>query len=77
MYNLIKNTKKLVNGKIPIGIGFGVSNPQQAKLYIQKGADAVIVASAFLRLIEKTSPKKIESKIAQFTRGLKTATISQ
>ena len=73
----IKNTKKIIKGKIPIGIGFGVSNPQQTKLYIQKGADAVIVASAFLRLIEKTPPKKIESEIAQFTRSLKAATISQ
>ena len=72
----IKNTKKLVNGKIPIGVGFGVSNPQQAKFFIQKGADAVIVGSAFLRLIEKVPPKKIESEITKFTRSLKAATIS-
>lgn len=75
--NAIKNTKKLVNGKIPIGVGFGVSNPQQAKFFIQKGADAVIVGSAFLRLIEKTPPKKIESEVAKFTRSLKASTISQ
>ncbi|HET6457611.1 MAG TPA: tryptophan synthase subunit alpha [Nitrosopumilaceae archaeon] len=73
----IKNTKKLVNGKIPIGVGFGVSTPQQIKFFIQKGADAIIVGSAFLRLIEKIPPKKIESKITQFTRSLKAATISQ
>ena len=73
----IKNTKKLVNGKIPIGVGFGVSTPQQVKFFIQKGADAVIVGSAFLRLIEKVPPKKIESEISKFTRGLKVATISQ
>ena len=73
----IKNTKRLVNGKIPIGVGFGVSNPQQAKFFIQKGADAVIVGSAFLRLIERSSPKKIESEITKFTRSLKAATISQ
>jgi tryptophan synthase alpha chain len=73
----IKNTKKLVNGKIPIGVGFGVSTPQQAKFFIQKGADAVIVGSAFVRLIEKTSPKKIESVITKFTQSLKAATISQ
>jgi tryptophan synthase alpha chain len=73
----IKNTKKLVNGKIPIGVGFGVSTPQQIKFFIQKGADAIIVGSAFLRLIEKVPPKKIESEIAQFTRSLKAATIAQ
>lgn len=73
----IKNTKKLVNGKIPIGVGFGVSNPQQVRFFIQKGADAVIVGSAFLRLIEKTPSKKIESEITKFTQSLKAATISQ
>lgn len=73
----IKNTKKLVDGKIPIGVGFGISNLKQAKFFIKKGADAIIVGSAFLRLIEKLPPKEIEAKIAQFTRSLKAATISQ
>jgi len=73
----IRNTKKLVNGKIPIGVGFGVSTPQQTKFFIQKGADAVIVGSAFVRLIEKMPPKKIESEISKFTQSLKAATISQ
>ncbi|HMK32942.1 MAG TPA: tryptophan synthase subunit alpha [Nitrosopumilaceae archaeon] len=73
----IKNTKKLVDGKIPIGVGFGISNPNQVRFFIKKGADAVIVGSAFLRLIEKLPPKKIESKIAYLTRSLKAATISQ
>ena len=75
--DVIKNTKKLVNGKIPIGVGFGVNTPQQVKFFIQQGADAVIVGSAFLRLIGKVPPKKIEPEIAQFTRSLKAATISQ
>ena len=73
----IKNTKKLVNGKIPIGIGFGISNSKQARFFIKKGADAIIVGSAFLKLIEKLPQKKIESNIAQFTRSLKEATFSQ
>jgi tryptophan synthase alpha chain len=72
----IKNTKKLINEKIPLGVGFGVSNPKQAKFIIKKGADAIIVGSAFLRLIEKLPPKKIETKIAEFTKSLKAATIS-
>ncbi len=73
----IRNTKKLVNGNIPIGVGFGVSNPKQAKFIITKGADAIIVGSAFLRLIEKLPPKKIEAEIAKFTKSLKAVTISQ
>ncbi len=72
----IKNTKKLVGGKIPVGVGFGVSNPNQAKFIIKNGADAIIVGSAFLKLIEKLEPKKIEAKIASFAKSLKEATIS-
>lgn len=70
----IKNTKKLVKGKIPLGVGFGVSNQKQARFIIECGADGVIVGSAFLRLIDSLPQKKIESGIASFTRNLKAAT---
>lgn len=71
----IRNAKKILNGKIPLGVGFGVSNPEQAKFIIGNGADAIIVGSAFLRLIEKTSQSKIENKIRSFTKSLKKTTI--
>lgn len=70
----IKNTKKTVNEKIPVGVGFGISNEKQARFFIKNGADAVIVGSAFLRLIEKLPQKEIESKVALFTKNLKRAT---
>jgi len=71
----IKQVKKQTKGKIPIGIGFGVSTPDDVKKYIKAGADAVIVGSAYLKLIEKTSQKQLESKIASFTKNLKKQTI--
>lgn len=74
--NAAKNTKKIINGKIPVGVGFGVSSASDVKRFVSLGADAVIVGSAFLRLIEKTASKKIEAKIASFTRKLKQATKS-
>ena len=73
----IKNVKKQTKGKIPIGIGFGVSTPEDVKKYIKAGADAVIVGSAYLKLIEKTKQAKLESTIALFTKKLKNQTISQ
>ena len=73
----IKNVKKQTKGKIPIGIGFGVSTPEDVKKYIKAGADAVIVGSAYLKLIEKTKPTQLESKITLFTKSLKKQTISQ
>ncbi len=73
----IKNAKKTLDGKIPLGVGFGVSSPEQARLIIKSGADAIIVGSAFLRLIESTPSKKIEDKVRSFTASLKKATIPE
>ena len=73
----IKNVKKQTKGKIPVGIGFGVSTPEDVKKYIKAGADAVIVGSAYLKLIEKTKAAELESKITSFTKSLKKQTISQ
>ena len=71
----IKQVKKQTNGKIPIGVGFGVSTPEDVKKYIKAGADAVIVGSAYLKLIEKTPQNKLESKTTSFTKSLKKQTI--
>lgn len=72
--NAIKNVKKQTDGKIPVGVGFGVSTPEDVKKYIKAGADAVIVGSAFLKLIENTPYSKLESKITSFTKSLKNQT---
>ena len=71
----IKNVKKLTNGKIPVGIGFGVSTPEDVRTYVKAGADAVIIGSAYLKLIQKTPQDKLESKISKFTKSLKKQTI--
>ncbi len=70
----IKDIKKQTKGKIPLGVGFGVSTPGDVKKYISVGADAVIVGSAFLKLIEKTPQNQIERKITTFTKSLKKQT---
>jgi tryptophan synthase alpha chain len=71
----IKEVKKQTKEKVPIGVGFGVSTPDDVKKYIKAGADAVIVGSAYLKLIERTSQKNLESKIMLFTKNLKKQTI--
>jgi tryptophan synthase alpha chain len=71
----IKQVKKQTKGKIPIGVGFGVSTPDDVRKYIKAGADAVIVGSAYLKLIEKTPQDQLESKIASFTKSLKKQTL--
>jgi tryptophan synthase alpha chain len=71
----IKDVKKQIGDKIPIGVGFGVSTPDDVKKYINAGADAVIVGSVYLKLIENTPQNKLESKIAAFTKNLKKQTL--
>lgn len=70
----IKDVKKQTKAKIPVGVGFGVSTPADVKKFISVGADAVIVGSAFLKLIEKTPQNKLEQKITTFTISLKKQT---
>ena len=70
----IKEVKKIVDGTIPVAIGFGVSSPMDVKKYVTLGADAVIVGSAFIHLIEKTPSNKLEKKVSVFTKSLKLQT---
>ena len=57
----------------PIGVGFGISNPEQAKQVKGWGADAVIVGSAIVnRLAEGTSESGLKA-IADFCSALKQA----
>ena len=60
--------------RLPVGVGFGVSTPSQASK-IAKLADAVIVGSALVRIIEKNGDNKVSllSKIGEFVSGLSKA----
>ena len=57
--------------KLPVGIGFGVSTPEQAEK-IAKFADAVIVGSALVRIVEKyrSNGKGFFEEISGFVKGL-------
>ena len=70
----IKNTKKIVGSKLPIGIGFGVSTPNDVKKYVSAGVDAVIVGSANLKIIETAPSSKLEDRIRLYTKKLKSNT---
>jgi len=64
----IANLKKFV--KKPIAIGFGISTPAQAKT-VSQYADAVVVGSALVDLIEKNpDPEKAIVAISTFTKEI-------
>jgi tryptophan synthase alpha chain len=57
---------------LPLAVGFGISTPEQAK-EAAKYADAVIVGSAVVNLIEESDGDLSEmlSKVQGFVRSLK------
>ena len=70
----LKSAKIAAKGKIPVGVGFGISTEKDVQKYVSSGADAVIVGSANIKIMENTPTSKIESKITSFTKKLKNKT---
>jgi tryptophan synthase alpha chain len=54
---------------LPIAVGFGVSTPEHVAA-LGKFADAAVVGSALVAIIEKSSPEEAPSSIARFIKGL-------
>jgi tryptophan synthase alpha chain len=57
----------------PLGVGFGISQPEHARQVTEWGADAVIVGSAFVKRLSEGSPKEGLSAIAEFCQTLRGA----
>jgi tryptophan synthase alpha chain len=57
----------------PIGVGFGISDPEQATQVKNWGADAVIVGSAFVKRLADGTPAQGLEAIADFCSRLKSA----
>lgn len=57
----------------PIGVGFGISHPAQARQVKEWGADAAIVGSAFVKRLAEGTPEQGLQAIAEFCQTLKTA----
>ncbi|WP_448570432.1 tryptophan synthase subunit alpha [Trichothermofontia sp.] len=59
----------------PIGVGFGISQPDHAKQIRDWGADAVIVGSAFVQRLATGTPAEGLDAIADFCQRLKAAIV--
>ena len=55
---------------IPVAVGFGISNAEHVKA-VGQFADAAIVGSALVALIEKTAPVDAPAAVGQFIAGLR------
>jgi len=71
---LIKRVKKQT--KLPLCVGFGISQPQHVQAICKAGADGAIVGSAIVKLIEKNlkNKKSLLNRIETFVKQLKEAT---
>jgi tryptophan synthase alpha chain len=56
--------------KLPIAVGFGISNAEHVKA-VGEFADAAVIGSALVALIEKTPPTEAASAIGRFIAGLR------
>lgn len=57
----------------PIGVGFGISQPDQAKQVMEWGADGAIVGSAFVKRLNEGSTVEGLRAIGSFCQSLKAA----
>ncbi len=55
---------------LPIAVGFGISNAEHVKS-VGKFADAAIIGSALVALIEKTPPNAAATEVGRFIAGLR------
>ena len=70
----IKNIKRVVASRLPVAVGFGISNPSHAKFMAHAGADAVIVGSAIIEKIKDIkNKKKMLQELDFFTSTMKKA----
>lgn len=76
---LIRKTLRSTRGKIPLSVGFGISKPEHVQTVISNGADAAIVGSGFVRIIErnKNNEGKMLRELEDCARQLKKATMNE
>ena len=51
--NTIHRIKPQIGDRIPLAVGFGISEPEHVRTIIKKGADGAIVGSALVKVVER------------------------
>jgi tryptophan synthase alpha chain len=72
---LIKRVLPYTKQHVPLAVGFGISKPEHVKCIIDAGADAVIVGSAFVNVIQRNKGNidRTISELREIVRELKDA----
>jgi tryptophan synthase alpha chain len=56
--------------RLPIAVGFGISNAEHVA-QVAQFADAAVIGSAIVELIERSTPEKSPGAVARFIKGLR------
>ncbi len=70
----VSKTKEIINKyKVPLAVGFGISNPKDAKNMLKSGADGIIIASSIMKLIMENENNKDQMllKLGSFIKDMK------
>jgi tryptophan synthase alpha chain len=66
----IRHLSDLAGLRIPVAVGFGISNAEHfAK--VGEFADAAVVGSAIVELVERSTPESAPGAVARFIKGLR------
>jgi tryptophan synthase alpha chain len=58
--------------KLPVAVGFGISNAEHVA-QVAEFADAAVIGSAIVELIERSTPESAPGAVARFIKGLRLA----
>ena len=67
----ITGTQDTIASDAPIAVGFGISSAEHVRA-VATFADAAVVGSAVVRLIEQSTPAEAPARVGQFIRELRT-----
>jgi tryptophan synthase alpha chain len=79
--NLASDARRLVERlrrftRLPIAVGFGISTSEHVAA-VGEFADAAVIGSAIVALIEKSEPGKAPAAISNFLQGLRQVTVQR
>lgn len=71
----IKQTKRIVESRLPVVVGFGITKPSHVRSMIKAGADAVIIGSAIVKKVKsnRSNHKKMLERLHSYVTEMKRA----
>jgi len=74
--DMVKKYIGIIQGKIPLAVGFGISEPRHVRSVVAAGANGVIVGSAFVKTVGDNlrDVSKTSTRLGHLARNLKKAT---